>query len=105
MINEDILLNWKGVTKDDPPPLLSFDFRLQRAIRVVPISSASIQEALDNFDDTVGRIKVCMAEEAKTGKVIASWEKNATHEPTCDSRTYCPDYGGLNCPRVPGVNT
>jgi hypothetical protein len=105
--DEDILLNWKGVTKDDPPPLLSFDFRLQRAIRVVPISPSSIQEALDNFDDTVGRIEVCMAEEAKTGKVIASWEKNATHEPTCeacDSKTYCPDYGAIKCPRVPGVN-
>jgi len=105
--DEDVLLTWKAATKEDQPPLLSFDFRLQRAIRVVPITPASIKEALDNFDETVGRIEVCMADEAKTGKVISSWEKNSSHDPTCeacDSKTYCPDYGGLNCPRVPGVN-
>ncbi|MEZ5325781.1 MAG: PD-(D/E)XK nuclease family protein [Verrucomicrobiales bacterium] len=104
--DEDILLNWKGATKEEAPPRLSLEYRLKRAIRVIPIDDASIQKALTNFDDTVGKIEVCMADEATTGKVISSWEKNSSHDPTCeacDSKTYCPDHTGTNCPRVPGV--
>ncbi|MGZ0710097.1 PD-(D/E)XK nuclease family protein [Coraliomargarita sp. W4R53] len=104
--DEDVLLNWKPANKGDEPPQLSFAYRLKRAIRVVPISDASIEKSLNSFDDTVGRIEVCIANEVNSGKVIPSWEKNASHDPTCeacDSKTYCPDYGGLSCPRVPGV--
>ena len=108
--DEDTLLNWKSKDKADEPPLLSFDFRLKRAIRVVPISDESITKSLAAFDKTVGEIEVCIAKEAKAGtsKLISSWPRNSSHEPTCeacDSKTYCPDYGAITCPRVPGVNT
>jgi hypothetical protein len=104
--DENVLLNWKGENKDDQPPRLSFGFRLSRAIKVVPIDDVSIQRALSSFDETVGKIEVCIADEAKSGKVISSWDKNSSHEPTCeacDSKTFCPDYGAIKCPRVPGV--
>ena len=39
--DEQTLLTWKPANKDDQPPLLSIDFRLTRAIRVVPIDEAS----------------------------------------------------------------
>jgi hypothetical protein len=100
--DEKMLREWKS---KDPIPTLSLDFRLKRAIRVIPISDASIAKSLKQFDDTVGRIEMCLAEEAKTGCVISSWEKNAEHEPTCeacDSRTYCPEFDGMNEPRLPG---
>jgi hypothetical protein len=100
--DEKALSEWKS---KDPIPTLSIGFRLKRAIRVIPISDASIAKSLKQFDDTVGRIEMCLAEEAKTGCVISSWEKNADHEPTCeacDSRTYCPEFKGMNEPRLPG---
>ena len=100
--DEKALREWKS---KDPIPTLSLGFRLKRAIRVIPISDASIAKSLKQFDDTVGRIEMCLAEEAKTGCVISSWEKNADHEPTCeacDSRTYCPEFKGMNEPRLPG---
>jgi hypothetical protein len=100
--DEKMLRDWKS---KDEIPTLSIDFRLKRAIRVIPISDVSIAKSLKEFDDTVGRIETCLAEEAKTGCVISSWEKNADHEPTCeacDSRTYCPEFDGMNEPRLPG---
>lgn len=103
--DEQLLREWKS---KDEIPALSLDFRLKRAIRVIPISDESIAKSLKEFDDTVGRIEKCLAEEAKTGCVISSWEKNADHEPTCeacDSRTFCPEFDGLKEPRLPGYRT
>jgi len=103
--DERVLRDWKSKDKDDEPPLLSLDFRIKRAVRVIPISDISIAKSLREFDKTVGRIEKCIVEEAKTGCVISSWEKNTDHEPTCeacDSRTYCPDFKGMNAPRLPG---
>ena len=78
------------------------------AIRVIPITEESIAKSLKAFDETVGRIEKCMAAEAKTGVVIKSWEKNPSHEPTCeacDSKTYCPEFEKENEPRLPGYKT
>jgi hypothetical protein len=103
--DEKILLGWKPEDREDEPPLLSLDFRLSRALRVIPITEASIAKSLKSFDETVGRIEKCMAEEVRTGQVIKSWEKNANHEPTCeacDSKTYCPEFKKENRPRLPG---
>lgn len=93
----DVLLNWKASRRGEEPPLLSFGFRLRRAIKVVPVDEASMQTALAQFDDTVGRIETCIAQEAQSGRIISSWEKNPSHDPTCeacDSNTYCPDHPG-----------
>lgn len=104
--DEKVLRDWKSSYKHEEPPLLSLDFRLKRAIRVIPISENDKQESLRAFDETVGRIEKCLAEEARSGLVIASWEKNSSHEPTCaacDSKTYCPDFQSENAPRIPGI--
>jgi hypothetical protein len=101
--DEQTLRSWNP--KDGEPPLLSLDFRIKRAVRVIPITDASIAKSLGEFDKTVERIEKCIEEESKTGCVIASWEKNAEHEPTCeacDSRTFCPEFQGMNAPRLPG---
>ena len=104
--DEKLLLGWKPANKEDQPPLLSIDFRLTRAIRVVPIDEASKKKSLKAFDDTVARIEQCIAKESQTGKVISSWEKNNSSEKNCeacDAKTYCPDYSRSKKPRLPGV--
>jgi hypothetical protein len=103
--DETILRDWKPKGSEDDAPLLSLDFRLKRAVRVISISDESISKSLLEFDKTVGRIERCIAEEARTGCVMSSWEKNAAHEPTCeacDSRTYCTEFKGMSAPRLPG---
>ncbi len=104
--DETTLRTWKPSVPGEDPPLLSFEYRLARAIRVVPISKESTQKSLDEFDKTVARIEKCVADEANTGVVIASWEKNSSHEPTCeacDAKTFCPDFNKVKAPRLPGV--
>ncbi len=98
-----------------PLPRLPLDFRLRRALRVVPVNDASIRRALDQFDQVVQRIETCRGKEFYGEGVIDSWERNAEEEQTCvvcDSRTYCPDYQKRYArsrrepqPRVPGVKS
>jgi len=88
------------------PPLAPAAFRLRRALRVIPVTEASVQESLGKFDDVVARIETCRQREAAEGKVINCWERNATDEGTCaacDSRTWCPGFTKELKPRVPGV--
>jgi hypothetical protein len=103
--DERILKTWRQAAKGDDPPALSLNYRLKRAIRVVPITDKSIDNSLDAFDKVVGRIEKCLADEAKTGRVIGSWERNASDDQTCEacfSRTYCPDFRKQTSPRLPG---
>ena len=103
--DEKLLMAWKPKTADEKPPLLSIEYRLKRAIRVIPITQKSIDDSLKQFDNTVAKIEKCMADEARTGQVISSWDRNSDHEPTCeacDSKTYCPEYKTVNAPKLPG---
>jgi hypothetical protein len=106
--DEKLLLTWKPKTEGEPVPLLSLGFRIKRAVRVIPITEASTKKALNSFDETVGKIEHCRLREENSGKIINSWDKNPSHEPTCeacDSKTYCPDYGKKrkHQPQLPAV--
>ena len=106
-----LLSAWTSGKK--PVPLLPLEFRLQRALRVVPVSRASVDKALNQFDDVVRRIETCRGREFFGAGVIGAWERNGNEEKTCvvcDSRTFCPDYQkryasrhGEKQPRVPAV--
>jgi hypothetical protein len=88
-------------------PLVLRD-RLPHAIKGVPVDDASMQAALAQFDDTVGRIETCILQEAQSGRIISSSEKNPSHDPrceVCDSNTCCPDHQGTTLQRVPGIKS
>ncbi|MBK6427805.1 MAG: hypothetical protein IPF82_16895 [Blastocatellia bacterium] len=103
--------NWKKRDKDLPK--LSFEYRLARALRVIPITPTSIAQALQAFDDVVLDIETCRGREVHGAPVLQAWTKNSNEEQTCvvcDSRTFCPDYQtkyatkhGETKPRLPGV--
>jgi len=98
-----LLVHWRD--REDPPNL-PLEFRLQRAIRVVPITAVSITHSLEQFDDVVARIEVCRGKELVHGGIIDAWEKNSSDGATCaacDARTFCPSYRKERAPRVPGV--
>jgi hypothetical protein len=109
--DEAAILSWSSRSKDIPE--LSFDFRLRRALRIVPISLTSVQQALAAFDAVVQRIEDCRNKEANGASILDAWNRNPDEEATCtvcDSRTYCPDYQqhyarktGEKQPRLPFV--
>jgi hypothetical protein len=110
---ESILKEWK--VRDKELPQLPFDYRLARALRVVPITSTSTGKALNAFDGVVKDIETCRGREVHGAPVLQSWVRNSSEEDTCvvcDSRTFCPDYQskyakkhGETEPRLPGIKS
>ena len=100
---ERLLRGWDG---REPLPELPFEFRLRRAIRVIPVTVETMAHALGQFDQTVARIEVCRGRELEEGRVLNTWEKNPAEESTCtacDARTFCPSYGKEREPKLPGI--
>lgn len=62
---------------------LSPEFRLRRAIRVVPMHAGLIDEATSAFDMMVSEIEMRVMEEARTGSIQQAWEPNCDREGTC----------------------
>jgi len=82
---------------DQAPPALSFDFRLRRALRVIPVSEASIAVAAVSFDNVVLDIELARARERSTPHILTEWPNNPTDEATCvacDWKTICPAHDG-----------
>jgi hypothetical protein len=73
-------------------PAFSAAFRMQRVIRVVPITQPSIDIALAKFDNVVVNIESCVAREAKHGTIIAHWPAKGDNDScvACDFRHFCP---------------
>lgn len=108
---ETLLREWKK--RDKALPRLPFDYRLARALRIVPITPKSTEQALQSFDDVVKEIETCRGREVHGTPVLQAWTKNSGEESSCvvcDSRTYCPDYrkkyakkNGELEPRLPAI--
>jgi hypothetical protein len=78
-----------------PLPMLPLEYRLKRALRVIPVTPKSIAEAVHQFDKIVKAIETCRGREIGGESVTKAWDRNCNDESTCtvcDSRTFCPDY-------------
>ncbi len=76
-------------------PQFSFEYRLARALRIVPISPATVAQAEVAFDKVVKDIETCRGREVHGASLLTAWDRNPSDESTCvvcDSRTFCPDY-------------
>lgn len=103
----------RGWNTKGAPPSLSWDFRLARAFRVIPVTPTDVASAAKNFDSVVCEIETCRGKEVHGASVMSSWTRNSSDESTCtvcDSRTYCPDYQAKYAsqhnekhPRLPGI--
>jgi hypothetical protein len=90
------------------PAQMSLGLRLQRALRVVPVSRETMDQALEGFDSVVARIEICRGKEQEQGRILATWETNATKEnedtcKVCSSRSFCPAYRMEMVPKLPGL--
>lgn len=94
--DERILRNWHPGQDANQ---LSLDFRLRRAIRVVPVTPETLVDATNAFDDVVRNIEENIENEVVAGTIPAAWAANCTDEGTCvacDFRHFCPTPGPTN---------
>ena len=91
-------------------PAFSSSFRMQRVIRVIPITQPSITQALQKFDGVVVDIETCVAHEAQNGTIIAHWSAGGDDGTcdACDFRHFCPSpasgrSGGNYSPPAPNA--
>jgi hypothetical protein len=71
---------------------LSREFRLRRAIRVIPIDEAAMEPATAQFDAIVAEIESAIAREAENGSIRETWEPTCERWQTCvacDFKTFC----------------
>ena len=76
---------------------LELAFRLRRAVRVIPVSSSSIDSALYEFDQVVRRAEEDIISEATNANILDAWSPNCQDEATCaacDFRHFCPRPAG-----------
>lgn len=79
------------------PTPLSLDFRMLRAIRVIPVTGASVQAALQATDNAAQRIRACQQQEHRSGHILSAWERNNNSHvacANCRAKTWCPEFKG-----------
>lgn len=76
----------------DAIPDLSFEFRVARAIRVIPVTNSSQKIATEAFDHVVRDIENCVSAEAAVGSIIQHWTACGDDDTcaACDFRHFCP---------------
>lgn len=87
-------------------PDLSFNYRLKRALRIVPISRDSQQTAARHFDEVVLDIEIARARERQSSHIRQQWPKNPFDDATCvacDWQTVCPAHTDMT-PSLPTEN-
>lgn len=102
-LDEQLVRMWRPGTDAEQ---LSLEFRLRRAIRVVPITADSTRLALAAFDDVIRRIEEDIVGEANNGDILRAWSPNCVDEDTCvacDFRHFCPRPAGKSDDYTPGT--
>jgi hypothetical protein len=74
-------------------PNFSIDFRLARAIRIIPINASSQTNATSQFDNVVANIEQCASMEAVAGTINPHWSPCGDEDTcaACDFRHFCRD--------------
>ena len=87
--DESLLNIWKQGSKI---PDFSLDYRLARAIRVIPVNPKSSAEAAEYFDKVVMDIEGCVNKEVVMGNILTQWEASGDQDTcvACDFRYICP---------------
>lgn len=76
---------------------LSVGFRIRRALRVIPITEASIARSLKEFDRVVLEIESNISEEVADGAISHVWDANCNDPQTCVACDFHP-----SCPKPSG---
>jgi hypothetical protein len=100
-LDEQLVRLWR---LGDSTDQLSLSFRMKRAIRVIPVTPASRETALSEFDDVVRRIEEDIVGESNSGNILQAWHPSCHDEATCvacDFRRFCPNPATANPGYIP----
>lgn len=88
--DEQLIRMWQPGTN---PSQISLGFRLARALRIIPVSEASITDSLQAFDQAVLSIETDIMNETNGKNIQDAWQANCEDADTCsacDFRWSCP---------------
>lgn len=73
-------------------PTFTTDFLLQRAVRIVPVDTDAIEQAVTQIDTVISQIEGCALHENATGNIPNNWNADggASDCDACDFRRFCP---------------
>lgn len=73
-------------------PTFTTDFLLQRAVRIVPVDTAAIHQAVTQIDNIISQIEGCALHENATGNIPNNWgaDGGSGDCDACDFRRFCP---------------
>jgi hypothetical protein len=77
--------------------VVSEEFRLRRALRVIPVTPQSMQHATAAIDSVVRAIEDRVAHERGSGHIRRSWSADSNDKDTCaacDFRVSCERFNG-----------
>jgi len=100
--DQNNLARWKSGYSTDG--VLSQEYRLRRAIRVIPTTPDTIAVATDKFDEIVKDIETRISDEANTGCINGNWLPTSHDEGTCvacDFKSFCPKPAGQAKAKAP----
>jgi hypothetical protein len=72
---------------------LSWEFRMRRALRLEPVHSDAVNEAVGRFDRYVRQIEISHSKEKICSDILQAWPQNTSDPDTCaacDYHTFCP---------------
>ena len=88
-----IIMDPKARKKGSEHPNLSLEFRLKRALLIVPVDHSTVEKETKEFDNFVAEIESSMGREMRTGSITGSWQANDQDKDACtacDFRVSCP---------------
>lgn len=88
-----IIMDPKARKKGAEHPELSLEFRLKRALLIVPVDHSTVEKETQEFDNFVAEIEGSMGREMRTGSITDSWIANDQDKDACtacDFRVSCP---------------
>jgi hypothetical protein len=73
-------------------PTFTTDSLLQRAVRIVRVDTAAIDQAVTQIDNVISQIEGCALHENATGNIPNNWNADggASDCDACDFRRFCP---------------
>jgi hypothetical protein len=76
-----------------PCPNFTENFLLNRALRIVPVTTLDINNAVSEIDRVVTEIETCVLNENSSGNILTNWGSDGIDKDcdACDFRRFCPN--------------